>query len=50
MKPLQNSFSRWANKGVNPKKEEKAARVFFDVEQVDDSSFEKDLMVTAFSV
>lgn len=50
MKPLQNSFSRWTNKAVNSKKEEKAARVLFDVELVSDDSYEKDLMITAFSV
>lgn len=50
MKPCHNSFVRWANKGSESKKEEKAARVLFDIEQVSDGSFEKDLLITALSV
>ncbi|MDD3000031.1 MAG: hypothetical protein PHV05_13290 [Candidatus Riflebacteria bacterium] len=50
MKPCRNSFVRWNNKGLDSRKEEKAARVLIDVEQVDACPFEKDLMITAFSV
>ncbi len=40
---------RWANKGSESKKEEKAARVIIDVNQFTDGSFEKDLLLAALS-
>lgn len=50
MKPCQNSFVRWSNKGSDSRKEEKAARVFIDVEPAVMCQFERDLMIMAFSV
>ncbi len=49
MRPCENSIVRWANKGSESKKEEKAARVIIDVNQFADGSFEKDLLLAALS-
>ena len=49
MKPYENSFVRWGNKGLDSKKEEKAARVLLDVDLLNDGSTDKELLITALS-
>lgn len=49
MKPYENSFVRWNNKGSDSKKEEKAARVLLNVDLLNDGATDKDLLITALS-
>jgi hypothetical protein len=50
MKNNENSFVRWANKGTETKKEEKAARILVDVDQFADGTIDRDLVIAALSV
>ncbi len=49
MRPCENSMVRWANKGPESKKEEKAARMIIDQDLFADGSFDKDLLLVALS-
>ena len=49
MKPYEDSFVRWNNKGSDSKKEEKAARVLLNVDLLNDGATDKDLLITALS-
>lgn len=50
MKPCENSFVRWANKGSDTKKEERAARIIVGVDQLADGTTDRDLVIAALSV
>ena len=49
MRPYENSFVAWNNKGSDSRKKEKAARVFVDIDQLSDGSADRDLLLTAMS-
>ncbi|HNX78144.1 MAG TPA: hypothetical protein PLM07_21460 [Candidatus Rifleibacterium sp.] len=50
MRPCENSMVRWANKGPESKKEEKAAWVLVDIDQFYAGSIDKEQVLAALSV
>ena len=50
MRPCENSMVRWANKGSESKKEEKAAWVLVDIDQFYAGSIDKEQVLAALSV